>query len=406
MSEARGEVTPPYHAAGILAAAEALASELAAGAARRDAKRILPIEEMARVRAAGIQAARVPAAFGGPDMNYRDLAQAVLWLGQGDPNVAQAIQPHFVVLDVIRLLGSDEQKRRYFSAVLGGHIINNAFAERGGKVVGEINTTARADGDGFRLNGTKFYSTGSLISDQLFVLANTDDGGRLIAIVPVGREGMRILDDWDAMGQRTTASGTVELDNVAVAANEAFHAASLWTERNLVGAGAQIYHAAIDAGIARAALADAVAYAREKARPVPESGVERAADDPYVISAVGEMRVLTTAAEAVVLRAGEALDRAEAAWEASVARDRLEPLFAEASVAVAEAKIASNQASLRVSELLFTVGGASMTLSNHGFDRHWRNARTHTTHDPVAYKYKVVGDYLLNDRAPPIGTKF
>ncbi len=404
MSEAAA--SPPDAAAAILRAAEELSPWLAEGSARRDEGRILPAAEMDAVRRAGIQAARVPAAHGGPGLGYAALARIMLWLGAGDPNVAQAIQPHFVVLDIIRMLGTPAQQRRYFADVVGGHLINNAFAERGGKVVGEINTRARPDGAGFRLDGTKFYSTGSLVSDQLFVLANTEAGGRLVVILPVGREGMHILDDWDAMGQRTTASGTVELDNVAVAPEEAFPADRLWSERNLVGAGAQVAHAAIDAGIARAALADAVAYARDKARPVPESGVDRAADDPYVVATVGEMSLLATSAEAVVLRAGEVLDRAEQAEEAGEDRTRVVCLQAEASVAVAEAKIAGNQSALRNSELLFNVGGASMTLGAHRFDRHWRNARTHTTHDPVAYKYKVVGDYLLNDRAPPIGTKF
>ena len=80
-------------------------------------------------------------------------------------------------------------------------------------------------------------------------------------------------------------------------------------------------------------------------------------------------------------------------------------IFARSSIAVAEAKAAANDASMRVGEMLFRVAGASSTLRKYDLDRHWRNARTHTTHDPVAYKYKAIGEYLLNRRLPPISTK-
>ena len=390
-------------AAAILRAAEELSPWLAEGAARCDERRIPPVAEMDAVRRAGIQAARVPITHGGPGLGHAALARIMLWLGAGDPNVAQAIQPHFVVLDII---GTLAQKRQYFADVVGGHLINDAFAERGGKVVGEIDTRARPDGAGYRLDGTKFYSTGSLVSDQLFVLANTQEGGRLVVILPVGREGMRILDDWDAMGQRTATSGTVELDNVAVAPEEAFPADRLWSaqpgRRRRPGGpcGDRRRHCPRGArGCGRLCPRQGPPGPGERRRP-------RGRRSLCHISTVGEMSRLATGAEAVVLRAGEVLDRAERAEEAGEDRAQVVRLQAEAAVAVAEAKIAGNQASLRNSELLFNVGEASMTLGAHRFDRHWRNARTHTTHDPVAYKYKVIGDYLLNDRAPPIGTKF
>lgn len=390
----------------MVTAAKSLSAVFAAGAAKRDAERILPVAEMIELRSAGLQAARVPSTYGGPDLSFRELAEMMIWLGVGDPNIAQAVQPHFVLLDMLRLFGTEAQKQRYFGAVVGGHVITNAYAERGTGVVGQITTSLKPDGDGYRLNGTKFYCTGSLVAEQFYVLIRTENDGRAIAIVPGDREGLTVRDDWDAMGQRTTASGTVEFDNVAVAADEVIAAETVWSERSHIGALAQMLHAAIDAGIAKAALSDAVDYAQNRARPVLESGVTRATDDPYVLSAIGEMRVAATVAEVMVLNAGEVLDRAVAAQAAGDIRDEVTRLLEEASIAVAEAKISATQASLAVSEIMFTVSGASASLSTHNLDRHWRNARTHTIHDPVSYKYKAVGDYLLNGRPPPVGTRY
>jgi len=392
--------------AALVMAAKALSVAFAADAAKRDAERILPVAEMTELRSAGLQVARVPMAYGGPDLSFRELAELMIWLGAGDPNIAQAVQPHFVLLDMLRLFGTEAQKQRYFGDVVGGHIITNAYAERGTGIVGQITTALKPDGDGYRLNGTKFYCTGSLVAEQFYVLIGTEDDGRTIAIVPGDREGLTVHDDWDAMGQRTTASGTVEFDNVAVAADEVIAAETAWSERSHIGALAQMLHAAIDAGIAKAALADAIDYAQNRARPVLESGVTRASDDPYVMSAIGEMRVAASVAEVMVLNAGEALDRAVAAQTAGDSTDVVTKLLEEASIAVAEAKIASTQSSLAVSETMFTVTGASASLSTQNLDRHWRNARTHTIHDPVSYKYKIVGDYLLNGRPPPLGTRY
>ena len=213
------------------------------------------------------------------------------------------------------------------------------------------------------------------------------------------------------MGQRTTASGTVKLENVPLDEDEVIRLPDFRTRRMFVGGSAQLGHAAIDAGIARAALDDAIWYAREKARPVLEAGVDKAAQDPYVIHSIGEMSVLSHAAEAMVLRAGEAVEAAIDASDLggdpdSVEQGPAEQALIDATIAVAEAKAMATHASLRVSEMLYNVSGASATLSKYGLDRHWRNARAHTTHDPVSYKHKVIGDYLLGNADPPISTKF
>ena len=57
--------------------------------------------------------------------------------------------------------------------------------------------------------------------------------------------------------------------------------------------------------------------------------------------------------------------------------------------------------SLLVSEKLFELAGSRATLAEFNLDRHWRNARVHTLHDPVRWKYHAIGNYYLNDANPP-----
>ena len=393
------------HGEAMAAAARRFSRELAEGAAERDLHRTMPLAEARRLRELGFHAARVPTAYGGPGVSFVELAEVMMHLGAGDPNLAQMIQPHFVLLDWLLLEAPEAQRRRFFADVLKGDIITNAFSERGTKTPGHFATTLSRSGGRYRLSGSKFYATGSLIADKFYVMATLEDGTLALAIVPKDRAGLEIVDDWDGMGQRTTASGTVRLNDVAVEAAEVVPVG--WgKQRSYLGAASQLVHASIDVGIAHAALSDAILYAKTKARPVAESGVDRATDDPYVLQLVGQMSVIAHSAEALLYRSAAKVDRTFAAHHGgSVGRDGMERLYSETSIAVAEAKAAANDASLRVSEMLFGVGGASATLRKYDLDRHWRNARTHTTHDPVSYKYKAIGDYLLNDRPPPISTK-
>lgn len=386
--------------------ARSLAEDFAREASDRDRERRLPFNEMKRLKASGFHALRVPQRYGGQGVGYVEMSEALLEIARGDPNIAQSIQPHLFFLDVLSLDGTEEQRKRWYRKTLEGNLITNAFAERGGRTIGEVNTRLVREDGRLLLRGRKYYCTGSLFAEYLFVSADADDGERILAVVPRKREGLTVEDDWDSMGQRTTASGTAILNDVEVEESEVIRQPHFGRRRSYVGAGAQIFHAAIDAGIARAALEDVVEYARNNTRPMPEAGVERQTDDPYAVQAVGEMAVLAHQAEAMIFRAARILDRAsEAQIAGSLEGDALDVALSEASIAVAEAKACAESASLRVSEAVYRLGSASATLRRHNLDRHWRNARTHTTHDPVSYKYKAIGDYVLNGRRPPISTK-
>jgi alkylation response protein AidB-like acyl-CoA dehydrogenase len=155
---------------------------------------------------------------------------------------------------------------------------------------------------------------------------------------------------------------------------------------------AQLIHAAVDTGIARGALADTIAFTRKFARPWFETTYARGVDDPHLVHSVGDLSIKVEATNALLERAGRFVDVAVA--------DPTEQTVAEASIAVAEAKALSTEVSLHVSNKLFELTGSRSTLQEFGLDRHWRNARTHTLHDPVRWKYHRIGDFVLNGVKP------
>jgi alkylation response protein AidB-like acyl-CoA dehydrogenase len=401
-SLARAARRPPDGAALVALSAE-FGKRFAADAAARDLERRLPYQEIRELAESGLLAARVPAAYGGAEVTMVEYARIFLNLAKGDPNIAQAASPAFPNVEKIRIYGSDAQQGKYFGLLLDGRLLTgNAAAERGGKLIGDMTTIVTRDAQGYRLDGRKYYSTGSLFAEFMLVTAHLEGGLRAAVIVPTDRAGVTILDDWDGMGQRVTASGTASFENVRLADDEIMPITQYGRRRTYEGGFAQLMHAALDAGIALAALDDAIAYGRSGARPLPEAGVERAGDDPYVQHAVGEMAIHAHGAVALVERGAAFLDEAVRAFYEDRPSDRL---LGEASIAVAEAKFASSEASIKVSEMIYRVGGASAASRALNLDRHWRNARTHTTHDPVAYKAKAIGNFYLNDTLPPINTK-
>lgn len=386
----------------IRSAAE-LAEQIAPGAAERDMNRQLPFEQMALIREANLGTARLPVTSGGGDIPFTDVAKIFMTLSRADPCVAQALFPHFATVEHLRLIASPSQQDKYFSEIARQKLTSGAIAERGGKIRGEITTQLSLREGRYLLNGTKFYSTGCLFADYIKVQAATEQGDAVYVMVPVSASGVTLLDDWEGMGQRTTASGTTRLENVEVSPEWIIPLHNWVNKRNYVGAVAQLIHCSIDAGIGLAALDDAIHWVGKGVRPVKESGVESAAHDPYILRTIGELSAYINAAVAIIDLAARKVDVAsQAQLSGSSSESQTERLLTEASIAVAEAKILSTKSSLLVCERLYDIGGASTTQKGLNFDRHWRNARTHTTHDSLDYKYKAVGNYLVNDIPPPI----
>lgn len=377
-----------------LAVAAELADAFRAGAARRDAERILPREELARLSASGLLGITVPRAYGGADVRARTLAEVFRLLATGDASLSQIPQNHFVYVNVLRRQGSAEQRKFFFAEVLAGRGFGNAQSEAGTKHVQDIRTRLVPAGDGsYLLTGEKHYSTGALFADWIPVLARAEEDALHVAYVARDAPGVTVIDDWNGMGQRTTASGTVRLADVAVAADRVVPHHLTFQGPQLHGAVAQLLHAAIDVGIAAGALAEAAEFVRTKSRPWFESGFETAVEEPLLIQRFGELALQVRASEALLVAAATAVDAASAGLTDGTA--------AEASIAVSAVKVHAAATAAETSSALFEVSGTRSALDSLNLHRHWRDARTHTLHDPARWKIQHIGRYVLNGTLPP-----
>lgn len=365
-------------------------------------QRVLQHDAVTELRRTGVLSLRVPKRYGGPGGSARDVLSAVIYIASGSSNVAQALRAHFGFSE--RLLSnraSEAERVEWFPRINAGMVFGNAITDAKGRKPGSSETTVLPDADGvLRLNGHKFYSTGTLYADAIAVSAIDVRGCDVQVVVPTDRAGVELFDDWDGFGQRTTASGASRFTDVEIAPVEVTTA----SDGNHLGHSTtflQLYLAAVAAGIAAAVRHDAVDYVQTRARPAAHSLANRAAEDPFVLHAVGEIGAAAAAAEALVLSAADALD----ALVDSGAHDDPAAL-AEVAVVVAQAQLVAERLTLEATQRLFDTGGASATSRKLNLDRHWRNTRTVASHNPLDYKAHAVGDYLVNATAPPANGYF
>lgn len=376
-------------------AAEKLAEEFASGASVRDANRLLPWKELDIFTASGLWAITVPKEYGGAGVSTGTLARVTSIIAAADGSLSQIPQNHFYALEVLRVGGTEAQKRFFYGRVLAGDRLGNALAEIGHKDFKRRTRLIRESGKLF-VDGKKFYCTGAIYAHWIPTLVTAEENGRevlYLVFVPRAAPGVVIYDDWDGFGQRVTGSGSVSFDRVEVQEDWVVPFTASFERPTTIGPLAQIIHAAIDLGIGQGAYAEMLRFVRERARPWIDSKVERAADDPLTLHHVGQVRVQLRAAEALLSRAARLVDAAQA--------DMNEQSVAKASIAVAEAKILTTNAGLFAANRLFELSGTSSTMTDDNLDRYWRNVRTHTLHDPVRWKYQAVGQYYLNGRLPP-----
>ena len=382
-----------------VAAARAYAESIADGVIERDRSGRVPVGELAALDASGLLAITVPRAHGGPELGASALAEVIRVIAAVDPAIAQVPQAHFLFTDVLAVLGTQEQRKRLFWEVLDGGRLGNAQAERGGQHAQDLKTRLYRDsGGGLRLAGTKYYTTGSLTARWLGVTALDDAGQLVLAFVRRDAPGVTLDTDWNVMGQRATVSGSAVFADVPADPALVVPYASAFAVPQQLGARTQLVHAAIQVGIAGGALRDAGWFVRTKARPFFEAAraglAGTARTDPHTIHRYGELATKVSAAEALLAQA--------AAVQESVGRVPAdEHAAARGSLAVARAKAFASEVAAEVTTEIFSVGGASAADERYDLSRHWRNARTHASHDPVSWKYHHIGHYLLNDALPP-----
>lgn len=381
---------------------DALLSRIAEGASKRERERILPFAEVDLIRKARLGALRLPTDAGGAGASIRALFEIVIRLGAADANVAHILRNHFSVVERLVRRPRDEQHRQWQKAVADGAIIGLAATELDTPKVGNVtpNTTLSADGDDYRLNGTKYYSTGTLYSDYVLVRTADTTGANAAALIPVNREGIELIDDWDGLGQRLTATGTTHFRNVRVKHQEVvFDAPDAGYGIPYSNTFAQLFLTAINAGIARAVLQDAAELVRSRKRTFYYAPSEVPEDDPLLQQTVGQIASGAFAAETVVLAAADALDAATDAFDAGDAG--AVDAAHRAALLSAKAKIVADEFAIRSGSLLFDVGGASASKKATNFDRHWRNARTLASHNPNSFKARSIGQYEISGTPLP-----
>jgi SfnB family sulfur acquisition oxidoreductase len=376
-----------------LEAARLFAKQIRGESAERDRERRLPVDEIESFSQTGLWGITVPKEYGGPGVSTTTFTEVVAIVSEADASIGQIPQNHYANVEEIRLIGTEAQKKFFFDRILKGERLGNAAVERSGKNVIENQTRLVPDGDGYRLSGEKFYCTGALFAHWVPVRVTNADGKRVLAIVNRHSEGLTVIDDWSAFGQRTTASGTVVLKEVRVSPDQILPSYEAYQRPTTRGPFSQIIHVAIDVGIARAAIADTIEFVKNRSRPWIDANVERANDDPLTIQELGKLQYQLHAAEALMERSALKVDRAAAVLD--------EETVTAAALAVAEAKIAATEISIQATNKLFELAGTQSTLDKYGLDRHWRNARVHTLHDPVRWKYYALGNYYLNGVPPP-----
>jgi SfnB family sulfur acquisition oxidoreductase len=377
-----------------IAIARKLATEFVKGSAQRDRERIWPQAELDAFSQSGLWSINVPKEFGGPEVSYATLAKVVEIISEADSSIGQISQNHLGVVAAIRTVSDKAQQKLLFGEVLKGTRFGNAFSEFGSKRAADFETKFSDHGDHVVVNGQKFYSSGALLAHKVPIVALDDQGRAWYAIADRDAPGLTVIDDWSSFGQRTTLSGTVILDNVKVDKAWLVPGYKGYERPTADGAIFQIIQVAVDTGIAQAAINETIDFVRTKSRAWIDSGVDNAWDDPYTIQAVGTLNLRLHAAQALLEKAGYAIDRAVANPTADT--------VADAQIITAEAKILSTEIAIEATNKLFELAGTRSTLAEHNLDRHWRNARTHTLHDPVRWKYSILGKYYLNGEKPPL----
>jgi alkylation response protein AidB-like acyl-CoA dehydrogenase len=374
-----------------IAVAREIALEIAEIAADASQNGQLPRRQAQLLSESGLTAIGVPKAFGGLGASVETIVETVRLISVADGGVGQLLQIHNVMLRGIFTGYSDEIRDRLIRDVLAGKRFGNALAEVGGKNKFALKTRVERRADGkLILNGSKFYSTGSYLAEWISLTAASDDGGAGV-LLNRNTPGLTLVDDWEAFGQKNSVSGTVIFDNIEL--DESFVSQRKGPMKRTGLTFPQILHAAIDTGIAEGALNAAVDYLNHNARPWVESGVDHANQEPHIIKQIGEYAVALRGAQSLLRDAARVFDQHELDPDNKALQDEL-------ILSVATARAHSDAASLTISSDIFSLLGASSSLSKWNLDRFWRNARVHTTHDPIRWRLHHVGNYYLNGVDP------
>lgn len=349
------------------------------------------LDEIELLRNAGFGTLTLPRELGGSAASIVELTERLIELSEADSNLAQVFRAHFATVESLLTIAPRDQSDRWLARIAAGEFFGGATQERSSASVGSLNTRLEQSGDGYLLNGTKHYSTGSIYADWIAVTAALPDDSFATAYVRTDAPGVVLNDDWDGFGQRLSGSGTTIFADVAVPADHVaeFHGA----KPSHLNAFVQLILLACLAGIARTIVSEAGTYLNERTRTFSHGSAGAARLDPLVQSVVGRLAANSFAADAVTLRLAAAVEEAHRAAAAGAPdAELINRAEREASLA----QIVVTELVLSSANSLFDVGGASALSRTRSFDRLWRNARTLASHNPVIYKLRACGEDALS----------
>lgn len=374
-------------------------ARIRATALQREQQRQLGHDAIGWLKEARFGALRVPVEYGGDGATLPQLFQLLIELGEADSNIVQALRGHFAFVEDRLNAPRDKATAVWLRRFAAGDLAGNAWTEVGDVAIGNVITRVTQKSDGrWVVNGRKFYSTGCIFADWIDLFARRDsDNLDVIAAVRAQQDGVTHYDDWDGFGQRTTGSGTSIYENAEVAPENIFPFSTRFKYQT---AFYQLFHLATLAGIARAATYDVAQQVRERKRVFSTGNASSVAQDVQVQQVVGEVAAAAYAAEATALRAAFAAQRAyDTHWAGTPEEEKQANI--EAELESAQGQIVISELVLRATSQIFNALGASAASAGKALDRHWRNARTVASHNPLIYKARIVGDWHINGTEPP-----
>lgn len=372
--------------------------QIAEGTLAREQQRSLPYEQINWLKQAGFGALRVPVKFGGDGVSLPQLFQLLIELAKADSNIVQALRGHFAFVEDRLNAHKVADQALWFKRFVQGDLVGNAWTEIGQVKIGDVITRVKQKNNQLLVNGKKYYSTGTIFADwvDLFAYDETTDQ-HVIAAISRHASGVQVLDDWDGFGQKTTGSGTLSLTDVAI---ERDHILPFEQRFKYQTAFYQVIHLATLSGIAQSAVATFIHEVQKRDRIFSHGNADLVRNDPQILQVIGKASAQAYASETITLRTAEALQKA---YLSHFGESEIKNIQAnnDAELESAQGQVVISALVLELTSQLFNALGASASTTSKQLDRFWRNARVVSSHNPLVYKEKVIGDWEVNHEPLP-----
>ncbi|MEN8411202.1 acyl-CoA dehydrogenase family protein [Acinetobacter bereziniae] len=372
--------------------------KIAEGTLAREQQRSLPYEQINWLKQAGFGALRVPVKFGGDGVSLPQLFQLLIELAKADSNIVQALRGHFAFVEDRLNAHKVADQTLWFKRFVQGDLVGNAWTEIGQVKIGDVITRVKQKNNQLLVNGKKYYSTGTIFADwvDLFAYDETTDQ-HVIAAISRHASGVQVLDDWDGFGQKTTGSGTLSLTDVAI---ERDHILPFEQRFKYQTAFYQVIHLATLSGIAQSAVTTFIHEVQKRDRIFSHGNADLVRNDPQILQVIGKASAQAYASETITLRTAEALQKA---YLSHFGESEIKNIQAnnDAELESAQGQVVISALVLELTSQLFNALGASASTTSKQLDRFWRNARVVSSHNPLVYKEKVIGDWEVNHEPLP-----